>query len=42
MWSTVMTGDAVPGATLALRLVMTKFRGPDVRVGYQITVEPVP
>ena len=28
------------GASLTLRLVMTKFRAPDVRIGYEITLEP--
>ena len=42
MWSTVIPADAVPGAALSLRLIMTKFRDPSVQVGYEITLEPVP
>ena len=41
-WSTVISAGGVPGGKLRLRLVMTKFGSPSVRIGYEIVLEPVP
>lgn len=37
-----MPADAVPNTELSLRLVMTKFRDPNVRIGYEIALTPIP
>ena len=42
MWSKVIDTDAAPGKTIQLRLVMTKFGPPSVRIGYEIRLEPAP
>ena len=41
-WSKVIAADASPGKTIQLRLVMTKFGPPSVRIGYEISMEPAP
>ena len=42
MWSKVIDSDSAPSETVQLRLVMTKFGAPSVRIGYQISLEPAP
>ena len=37
-WQTELPAQIVPGSDLALRLVMTKFRGPSVVIAYEIRV----
>ncbi|MCH7737735.1 MAG: hypothetical protein IH872_10100 [Chloroflexi bacterium] len=39
-WSTIIDTESVLGGTVQLRLVMTKFGSPDVRIGYEIVLEP--
>ncbi|MCH8206999.1 MAG: hypothetical protein IH956_08350 [Chloroflexi bacterium] len=35
-WRGRLPGDILPGSRLDLRLVMTKFGAPGVRVGYEL------
>ena len=37
-WSTAIDADVPADAALTLRLVMTKFDGPGVEIGFQIAV----
>ncbi|MCH8109153.1 MAG: hypothetical protein IIB15_03405 [Chloroflexi bacterium] len=39
-WSTVISSDIVPGSQVELRLVMTKFGPPGVRIAYEVRLEP--
>ncbi len=39
-WRGPLPGDVVPGSRLDLRLVMTKFGSPSVRIGYEVRLEP--
>jgi len=38
-WQTTLGADLVPGSTIQLRLVMTKFGSPDVGIAYAIILQ---
>jgi hypothetical protein len=38
-WSSILPADSVPGDAIDLRLVMTKFGGEAVEVGWKLRVE---
>ncbi|MCH8184635.1 MAG: hypothetical protein IH862_00855 [Chloroflexi bacterium] len=39
-WTAIIPSDVVPGSEMQLRVVMTKFGGPAVRIGYEVLLEP--
>ncbi len=39
-WTTIIPSDVVPGSEMQLRVVMTKFGAPAVRIGYEVLLEP--
>jgi hypothetical protein len=39
-WGAILPSDLVPGSDMALKLVMTKFGSPSVRVGYEVFLKP--
>jgi len=39
---TIVTSRLVPGSNIGLRLVMTKFGSPGVRIAYAIRIVPLP
>ncbi len=39
-WSAIIPSDVVPGSEMQLRVVMTKFGAPAVRIGYEVRLGP--
>ena len=39
-WTAITPSDLVPGSEMHLRVVMTKFGEPAVRIGYEVRLEP--
>ncbi len=39
-WTAIIPSDVVPGSEMQLRVVMTKFGEPAVRIGYEVRLEP--
>lgn len=40
-WHTTLPADVIPGSPIQLRLVMTKFGLPDVRIAYAISLQTI-
>lgn len=38
-WTAIIPSDVVPGSKMQLRVVMTKFSAPAVRIGYEVLLE---
>jgi hypothetical protein len=40
-WEVDIKDEISPGSQIKFRLVMTKFNPPDVRIAYEIRLEPI-
>ena len=38
-WTAIIPSEVVPGSQMELRVVMTKFGEPAVRIGYEVRLE---